>query len=57
VLHVQQNVTNKISELPQPLYNPDVSPSYSILFPEFKVSLKGHSVETAEKIQEKCYSS
>jgi hypothetical protein len=42
----------KNSDLPQPLYNPEVSPSDSTLFPKFKVSLKGCSVETAEEIQE-----
>jgi hypothetical protein len=44
----------KKSELSQPLYNPEVSPPDSTLFPKFKVSLKGCSVETAEEIQEKC---
>lgn len=57
LLHVQQNVTKKISEFPQPLYNPEASPSDSTLFPKFKLSLKGCSVETAEEIQEKCRSS
>jgi hypothetical protein len=52
--HVQQNVTKKISELPQLLYNLEVSPSDSTLFPKFKVSLKGCSGETAEEIQERC---
>jgi len=44
----------KNSELSQPFYNPEVSPSDSTLFPKFNVSLKGCSVETAEEIQEKC---